>query len=281
MKNEIFSLDKSRICIDKSGSTPIFRKKTNIDEVNNLLKAKNLLENFSNVLIKEKNYTIKVPKVYDFDDKTETIKMEFFKGKNLETLIRNKDTHTEYVYFLNYLLDFLISNNFSWGDFAPRNILVSSNEICLVDFEKQFYNKIDNLSEYLHNHVYEEYSSFLFLNERIFSIDDVFSIDSFKNEKINIDDIKIKRLKYLAKTMFENNNSIYYADYLKIWKYILTAEIPFIYNDNFIFPRLFLSNILENKLVNDVCYYNYSKAIILLNNDNLSINEKYLTLRKL
>ena len=97
------------------------------------------------------------------------VKMNFFNGVNLETLLLIISTRTEAIIFLNKLLEFILLNDFYWVDFSPRNILINKNDkkICFVDFEKGLSFKENNLIHFFRNHVYEEYSSFLLLNERI------------------------------------------------------------------------------------------------------------------
>lgn len=92
--------------------------------------------------------------------------------------------------------------------------------------------------DFLRNHVYEEYSSFVFNYERIISIEYITKVETTNiNKKIGIDDIRIKRIKYIAIELYEKS-VILYAKYLNVLKYILVAEMPYIVNEKYIFSRL-------------------------------------------
>lgn len=260
INQKIFSLDSSKYFIKFSNQNgKIFCKRSTSDEYNSCILAKDILSRYPDIKIGNNYYQIRIPQLYNYSNGI--LEMEFFYGDNLELLLRSKETHSQGVLYLNSILEFLISKGFNWGDFAPRNILINDNEICIVDFEKSLMNFIDNQIEYLQNHVYEEYSSFIFENERLWSIDDVFLLNETENVNISIESIKIKRCKYLCKLLY-NTETISLLEYLNAWKLILKAEIPFIYNDNYIFPRIYLSKTLENKKETDTVYYDYAKEII-------------------
>lgn len=277
INNDIFSIDKSRYFI-KNGNknSKIFCKKSTFNEYNALLFARQILSTYAPLRIDDCDYKIRVPNIYSYQDNV--IEMQYFNGHNLELLLRNKDTHLQGVKYLNNILTFLIDNGFNWVDFAPRNILISNDEICLIDFEKDLSSSIEDKRKYLQNHVYEEYGSFIFEDERLLSIDDIFSLDKFNDDVIYIDSIKIKRCKYLCELLY-NKYKINTLEYFTAWKKILKAELPFIFNDEIIFPRLYLSKILENKNHSIEPYYNYANRIIEVN-ECLIPEEKIRVLKK-
>ena len=262
--DNIFSLDKSRFYIkDDHNGKKIFCKKSTEIEYNSLLFAKNLISTYTNLQIDNCSYNIIIPTVYNYENNI--IDIEYFDGYNLESLLRNPNYHIIAVKYLNALFSFLLENGFNWVDFAPRNILINENNICLVDFEKGLTSTINDSKLYLQNHVYEEYSSFIFEKERLLSIDEVFSIHEKKDDKIFINSIHIKRCKFLCELLYDKLE-ITLQDYMKAWKMILYAEIPFILNDNMFFPRLYLSNLLGNKKCDESTYYSYASKIIEVNN---------------
>ncbi len=262
VNSDIFSIDKSRYYIKEKNNNKIFCKKSSPDEYNSLVLARQILSSYSRLKIGNQEYKIIVPKVYKYQD--DIIEMQYFSGNNLELLLRSSDTHLDAVNYLNNIFIFLINNEFNWIDFAPRNILLNNNEICLVDFEKKLSSSLDDKTKYLQNHVYEEYASFIFENERLFSIDEVFALKESNNVEMNIDLIEIKRCKYLCEVLY-NKNIISTLEYFEAWKMLLRAEIPFILNDNIIFPRLYLSKILKDKNYSNDPYYNYANRVIEFN----------------
>ena len=273
----IFSLDCSRYFIKHDNKNRrIFCKKSTIMEYKHLLLAEQLLSTYSLLKVNNRSYKVCVPNIYAYHDSI--IEMEFFNGYNLELLLRNENTHLQGVKFLNNLLIFLLEKGFNWIDFAPRNILIGNNQICLIDFEKELSSLIIDKSIYLQNHVYEEYSSFIFENERLLSIDDVFSIKTFNNYDVNINSIKIIRCKYLCELLY-NKSHINILDYYDVWKLILKAEIPFIFNENMIFPRLYLGGILKDKEISNKPYFKYANKIIEINECN-SPEEKFKILNR-
>lgn len=257
---DIFSIDRSRYFIkDENGRKIFCKKNTTVNEYNYLLLAKQIISNYTSLKVRGCSYKICIPEVYDYRDNI--IEMQFFDGNNLELLLRNNDTHRQGVEFLNNLLTFLMENGFGWIDFAPRNILIGNGEICLIDFEKELSNSIIDEIAYLQNHVYEEYSSFIFENERLLSIDDVFPSKISNSYDIDIDSIKIKRCKYLCELLY-NKSQINILDYYVAWKLILEAELPFVFNNSMFFPRLYLSKLLKDKTFSNEPYYNYANKII-------------------
>lgn len=277
INSDIFSLDKSRYYIkDENENSKFFCKRSTSIEYNSLLLAKQILSSYSVLKIDGHDYKICVPNIYSYQNNV--IEMQYFNGQNLELLLRNSSTHYQGVIYLNSILIFLINKGFNWVDFAPRNILINSNEICLIDFEKNLSSSIEDKKKYLQNHVYEEYASFIFENERILSIDDVFSLEECNNKQINIDTIKIKRCKYLCELLY-SASKITMLEYFAAWKMILKAELPFILNDNMIFPRLYLSELLKNKHFSSKPYYIYANRIIEVNKCS-KLEEKIKVLKK-
>lgn len=272
----IFSIDESRFFVENKGSGLNFCKLSSLREYESLLYAKQILESYSTLNICGHNHKIVVPDVYDF--KNNIINMKYFRGQNLESLLRNKNTHKIGVKYLNEIFTFLFDKGFGWQDFAPRNILLNSDIICLVDFEKGISNCINDKTKYLQNHVYEEYSSFLFEKERCISIDEVFA-ENDNAEKIDLNSIKIKRCKYLCDLLY-NKSEISCLEYYKAWKKILKAEIPFVIDNNIIFPRIFLSKTLANKDSSNAPYYNYANKILEINNCTKN-NDKVLILKSI
>ena len=138
-------------------------------------------------------------------------------------------------------------NDFYWVDFSPRNILINkeNKKICFVDFEKGLKFKNNDLIQFFRNHVYEEYSSFLLLNERILNGEKIFKLQPLeKNITINKNEIKIKRVKATANKL--NFPDIITQDqFLEIYRMFLIAELPQYTNNEIIFPRVELEKILE------------------------------------
>lgn len=278
VNGNIFSIDEARYYIKSSNEDgKVFCKKSTLSEYNSLLLAKEILSSFSSLEINNHNYKICVPDVYGYENNI--IEMQYFDGQNLELLLQNFNTHLQGVDYLNNIFLFLINNGFNWVDFAPRNILLSDDKICLIDFEKSLSGSINDKIKYLQNHVYEEYASFIFENERLYSIDDIFPTELSNNNEIDLQSIKIKRCKYLCEILY-NKHKISTLEYFHAWRMILKSEIPFVLDKDMIFPRIYLSKILENKDNSIEPYYLYANRVIKVNECS-NLEEKARVLKKL
>lgn len=266
---EIISFDSERVYKTNNNGITYLNKKTKTEEIENLKKAKEYLSKKS-IKIINNEYKIEIPKIHDWNEETKIVKMDFFNGINLETLLRSITSRTEAITFLNKLLEFILLNDFYWVDFSPRNILINKNDkkICFVDFEKGLSFKENNLIHFFRNHVYEEYSSFLLLNERILNGKEIFELQpTEKDITINKNEIKVKRVKATA-------NKLNYPDFitqeqfLDIYRMFLIAELPQIVNNQIIFPRVELEAILETKKTNLLAYEEYADKILELVKQN-------------
>ena len=266
---EIISFDSERIYTTNDNGITYLNKNTKHTEIENLKKTKEyLLKKSINIIGNE--YRIEIPKIHDWNEETKMVKMDFFNGVNLETLLRIISTRTEAIIFLNKLLEFILLNDFYWVDFSPRNILINKNDkkICFVDFEKGLSFKENNLIHFFRNHVYEEYSSFLLLNERILNGEEIFKLQpSEKNITINKNEIKIKRVKAIANKL-NYPNIITQEQFLEIYRMFLIAELPQIVSEQIIFPRVELEKILETKKTNPLAYEEYADKILELVKQN-------------
>lgn len=265
----IISFDNEKVFKTIENGIQIINKKTTPNEVENLKKAREYI-NSKKVTIDNCNYSITIPKIQNWNDENNLVKMDCFEGNNLEEMIRSKSTRKRAIMILNALLEFILINDFYWIDFSPRNILIndSNKKICFVDFEKGLNFENENLIIFFRNHVYEEYSSFLFLNERILNGEEIFKLQTNeKNVSINVDDIKIKRVKATAKKIYLHN-IITQNQFLKIYRMFLIAELPKIINNNLVFPRIELEEILETKKENPLAYEQYAQKIIQLVKSN-------------
>lgn len=262
---EIISYDDSRIHTTTEQGSKYISKKTSELEVNNLISAREFLNN-KEVNVFNYEYIMEIPKIKCWNDEKKEVTMNFFNGTNLETMLRSNSTRKEAIVFLNRLLEFILKNNFYWVDFSPRNILIDekTKKICFIDFEKGLSFQNDNLIYFLRNHVYEEYSSFLLLNERILNGTEIFKLRAEeKTIKYVKNDIKIKRVKATANKL-NYSEIINQNDYLEIYRMFLIAELPQIKGKNIIFPRIELERILETKNKNPMAYDEYADKIIQL-----------------
>lgn len=259
--HKIISLDPNKAWYEEINNVPAFKKITTFSEVELLQYAKNVLDN-KFVYILGHRFFIKVPDVYNWDNINSILTMSYCKGENLECLLCEPTTRNFGIELLQAMLKFILDNNFYWYDFAPRNILVDSSTIYLVDFEKGIDDKIKHLKLFLRNHVFEEYSSFLLRNERIFNTDFVYSLyDGETDKPICITDIKVKRFKSVA-LQLGYTDTITLSQLLDIQKRIINAEEPYYHNGQIIFPRIQLVKMLENKVSNPNIYHEYAKLIV-------------------
>ncbi len=213
-----------------------FCKKTTLQELEaNLLMAKNISS--QKIVIANKEYTLAVPEIYNWDK--DVLMMDYFDGINLEFMSRNKEKYNFGIQILNELLKFFIYNNLYWIDFVPRNILINNNKINFVDFEKGI-GQYSNIKEYLRNYVYEEYGSFSFLKDRIFTPDEIFDVSDEEVKLIHyVSDIGPKRIKAVAKIL-GIEEKLTHMEYLQIIKMFIIAEESKIINNNYTFPRIML-----------------------------------------
>lgn len=259
---QIISLDMDKVHkINYKGKTAII-KKSKETEVDSLKLAKEMLQNVT-CIINGKKYNLNIPNVYEWNDINQTIIMEYCKGENLELIIRNNSTREYGVKSLHTLLNLILNNNFYWYDFAPRNILISENEITFVDFERGI-NPNENELQYLRGLVYEEYVAFLLPNERPILNERLFAIDKKDDYKINFDDIKSNRIKALLKKLNLNEKQINYSTYLHMWNLIVSAETPRKNGNTIIYPIVEMERDLADK-----GYDYYIEDILIRNKINI------------
>lgn len=244
----IISLDKDRVNIYENYVT----KKTNQNEFDSLKLAHLIASNLKPLIIFGDKYQISIPKIYRYSDNLITMERCF--GNNLELILRHKTTYNDGVIFLNSLLNFFLSNNFYWKDFAPRNILIDKGKISIMDFERGISEKVQNLQLYFVDSVYEEYGAFVLPNDRIYSIEDIFI--SNDNNLIALSNISSKRVKTILKIQ-GYNDYVPINDYILAVKMIVTNEIPYKKNDEIIFPLLELEDYIKK-----YGYQEYAKRII-------------------
>ena len=260
-KQQVISFDPQKTWSEIQGDSLVFKKVTTRLEVDFLNFSQSYLANKA-VLIDRKQYYIKVPEIYEWDENRSVLTMSFCTGNNLECILRNTETHSIGVHILNVLLSFILENNFYWYDFAPRNILINDDTIFFVDFEKGIDTEIKHLMLFLRHHVYEEYSSFLLPHERIISAETVFSkYDGEVDYLIPISDIKMKKIKSVA-TALGYDASISLVQLLNVQKMIISAEEPYFKNETIIFPRIKLVELLKDKVTNPNVYEIYAKIIL-------------------
>lgn len=211
-------------------------------------------------------FEISVPFIYDWNDETKVLTMEYCDGINLEFVLRNEETYNFGVKILNELLKLFIDEKIYWIDFAPRNVLLTSNKIKIVDFEKGL-GLYSNEVEYLRNHVYEEYGSFSFMNDRMYMPDEIFDLNENEEEQnYYIPEIGPRRIKAVAK-LLGYRNYLTKREYLQILKMFIIAEEPKMVFGKFIFPRVSLEKILKDKEINPVAFDNYALEVLRINQD--------------
>ena len=227
-------------------------KKTNKSEFYSLQLAHLMINNLKPIIISNDKYQVTIPQIYKYNNNL--IVMERCFGNNLELMLRYKTTYNDGVMFLNSILNFFLSNNFYWKDFAPRNILIDKNKISIMDFERGISEKVQNLQLYFVDSVYEEYGAFLLPNDRLYSIEDIFA--SNDNNLIALSSISSKRVKTILKIQ-GYNDYVPIKDYILAVKMIVTNEIPYKKNDEIIFPLLELEDYIKK-----YGYQEYAKRII-------------------
>ena len=264
-KLKIISLDSNKIWYEVVNNKKIVHKRTSLQEKNNLINAKKFLTN-KTIKINDKSYSVCVPDIYAWNENKNILSMSYCDGKNLELLLRSSNTRKNATPVLQSMMRFILSHHFYWQDFAPRNIILNDKTIYLVDFEKGLSFSIDDLKTFFRNHVFEEYSSFLLPNECLISAEQIFSPSPKEIDKrLNVNDIQVKRIKYIANAL-GYEDTITMNEYLNIQKMILKAEEPFYSESNLVFPRVHLSEMLENKTIIPSVYQNYAREILLRNN---------------
>ena len=168
--------------------------------------------------------------------------MERCFGDNLEIILRHGSTHETGAEYTNELLKFFINNGFYWGDFAPRNILISDEKISIVDFERGLKENIVSQQLYLSENVYEEYGAFLLPSERIFCVEDIFS--STDNSFISFDDISSKRVKMILNYL-GFDKFVPLKSYLLAVKIIVINEEPYVKDNEIIYPLIELEDFIK------------------------------------
>lgn len=259
----ITSYDANKVWAMIENGRKQFCKKTKVQELETNLLISGAMAN-KKIVIGSSKYSLSVPEIYNWDELRNILVMEYCDGVNLEFVLRNKTSYNFGVNILNELLKFFIENNLYWIDFAPRNILITDKKINFVDFEKGI-GSYNDVKEYLRNHVYEEYGSFSFLEDRILTPNDVFDLEATESEYIHyMSDIGPKRIKAIAK-LLGLNEKLSHRQYLQIVKMFIIAEEPQIIGNDYFFPRVMLEQILKDKNVNPESFDNYAKKILSIN----------------
>lgn len=240
--DKVISLTKDKVWEENINGKDFFVKRTKINEVENLKKAKNFLNSCNNkILIDNKEYQVLVPEIFLWDSKNECMYMRKCYGDNLEIMLQDKEKRKKGILFLHSILKYILNNGFYWKDFAPRNILIGKNSISLVDFERGLDFEKNDLKQYFRENVYEEYVAFLLPEERPISPSRVFDISNEKNYYIDYADIKSTRVKAIAKRL--KLDKIKLEDYVNIVQMIIKAEEPKKCEENIIFPIVELEEI--------------------------------------
>lgn len=266
----IVSYDPDKTWCELTNDKLLFYKRTNINEYNSIKKMTKILKNNNKFLIDNIEYRIKVPNIISWNERKLILCLEYCEGINLEFLLRNCDTHNYGKLMLNALLDFFIQNKLYWSDFAPRNIIIDNTNIFIVDFEKGIMKKDTLLLDYLRNHVYEEYGLFLLLNERKYFIDEIFNCNEEDDSVYDLDKVESDRCKKIAQ-ISGYREKITKKEYLNIVKMIIEVEIPYMNNNEILFPGVYLDQIMTNKSLLDPLD-DYSKEVIRLYNKKVKSN---------
>lgn len=273
---QVISLDLQKVWYETIDDKKIVHKKTSYSEIENLVKAQEFLKDKS-VTINDVKYSIKVPEIYAWNKITNVLTMSFCSGKNLELMLRSKDERDTAIPFLQTMMGFILKKHFYWQDFAPRNIIIDTDTIYLIDFEKALTFEVDDLLNFLKPHVFEEYSSFLLPSERLITTNQIFSPSKDdKNMRISINAIKVKRVKSVAIAL-GYTDYISREQYINIQSMIMKAEEPFVSKTGIVFPRVYLVEMLKNKNIDSSVYSKYALEILSRNNirfNTLTNNEE-------
>ena len=102
--------------------------------------------------------------------------------------------------------------------------------------------------------------------DRMYMPDEVFDIN--KNSSIIhfIKDIGPKRIKAVADILGYKDFLTEY-EYLQIIKTFIIAEIPIKQSNDYVFPRVYLEQILKDKMVNPQAFYNYGNEVLKINEE--------------
>lgn len=258
----IISYDPNKTWLEELNNRVVFRKQSSEKEKNNIELFAKQIEN-KNIFVFNKKFSLNIPKIYDWNKENQILTMEYCKGVNLEFLLRDTKTYNYGHTILDKLLKFMIDNKFYWVDFAPRNVLINDDKITLVDFEKGFEAK--DTREYLRNHVYEEYGSFTFLEDRMYNPNEVFdTTDEEEEYSYAISKIGPRRIKTVAR-LLGYKEVLTRKEYLSIIKMFIIAEEPYRNGDEVIFPRVELEKVLKDKETNPEAFVNYANIVIDIN----------------
>lgn len=258
----IISYDPNKTWLEELNNQVVFRKQSSNKEKNSIELFSKKIENKS-IFVFDKKFSLNIPKIYDWNKDNKVLTMEYCDGVNLEFLLRDTKTYDYGRAILDQLLKFMIDNKFYWVDFAPRNVLINDGKITLVDFEKGF--EARDARDYLRNHVYEEYGSFTFLEDRMYNPDEVFDTTDEEEEYLYvISEIGPKRIKTVA-GLLGYKEVLTREEYLSIIKMFIIAEEPYRNGDEVIFPRVELEKVLKDKETNPEAFVNYANIVIDIN----------------
>lgn len=168
--------------------------------------------------------------------------MEKCFGNNLEIMLRNSNMHNIGALYTNQIFDNFIKEKFYWKDFAPRNILISDDNISIVDFERGFENNDVKIFDYLMDNVYEEYAAFLLPDERLYQFEDI--IAKVDERSISMSKINSKRVRMILNRL-GYETEVPFSIYILAVQMIIKFEEPYLKDNDIIYPIIDLEIYLK------------------------------------
>lgn len=243
LPSDVLSFDDNKVRFILSSTGRQVEKISKITELKQIRLATDYLSMKLQPPIKNQ-YMIRVAPVMDWFNESILV-TKFCEGDNCEHLMRNNDNmlrqhNKELIREVILTMRFL---GFMWGDLCPRNIIVDNrnNVIWLVDFERELIlldrpaEKLE-FSRHIRSYAWEEFSCFLFKEEKDIFFSDILVDEKNPNELIAIDTILSRRKRALLERLFGLKNSYTRNEIIKMQTLMADVATPFKKNSKPFFP---------------------------------------------
>lgn len=240
----VLSFDPTRIrFVASSGGVMVAEKITSILEYHQIMSAHNHLIKYP-ILLNNQTISVLPAAVLDWQKAKSVLVTKYYEGLNLEYALRLTSDKQERLVWIEFFKDFfqkLQLSGFLWGDCAPRNMIFNeeSNTIRIVDFERILILKnslVDPylFSRYIRNYSLEEFSCFLFENERDILFNDFLIEEEEKN--IPVSQIDSKRKRKLLGSIFGAKSFYGVKEIEKVERLMVFIATPFVVNNDIFYP---------------------------------------------
>lgn len=228
----VLSLDTKRVRVAKTTEgNYLVQKKSSIDEYKRMKALTDYLR-LSPVRLKTRELIVRTVPLKFWDQENALLFTSFCGGLNGEEMLRyylDEEREGRVRLFKDFLESMRIAG-VMWGDCAPRNTIIDSNSgsFWLVDFDRDIYLneggfKREDFSDYLRQYAWEEFSCFLFADERDHFFENLIDAGYNNRDDFPVEKIKSQRRKHLLRLLFGDRDYYSVSEMEKIEQMMIEA----------------------------------------------------------